>query len=143
MTTPNPGRRRPTPNPTHALLEPPRHDTDATHRGTHSDLTQGRVVKSPSTNLAPPRSPLIGREHELAAVHQLLLQEQVGLLTLTGPGGIGKTRLALQVAINLLDHFVDGVYFISLAPIREPELVSAAIAQTLGMREVGGRSLQG
>jgi predicted ATPase/DNA-binding CsgD family transcriptional regulator len=142
MTTSNPGRRRPTPAPTHAPLEPPHHDADATNRHTHGDPTQGRVVKSPSTNLALPRSPLVGRDHQLAAVQQLLLQEEVGLLTLTGPGGIGKTRLALQVAINLLDHFVDGVYFVSLAPIREPELVSAAIAQTLGMREVGGRPLQ-
>jgi predicted ATPase/DNA-binding CsgD family transcriptional regulator len=144
MTTPNPGRRRSTPNPTHALLEPPRHDPDATNRrAPPSDLTQGRVVKSPSTNLAPPRSPLIGREYELAAVQQLLLQEQVGLLTLTGPGGIGKTRLALQVAAHLLDHFVDGVYFVALAPISDPDLVSAAIAQSLGVREAAGRSLQG
>jgi predicted ATPase len=71
-----------------------------------------------------------------------LLQEQVGLLTLTGPGGIGKTRLALQVAVNLLDHFVDGVYFVSLAPISDLDLVSATIAQTLGVREAPGRSVQ-
>jgi len=78
----------------------------------------------------------------VAAVQQLLLQEQVGVLTLTGPGGIGKTRLALQVAAHLLDHFVDGVYFISLAPIRDPDLVASAIAQSLGVPEAPGRSLQ-
>jgi predicted ATPase/DNA-binding CsgD family transcriptional regulator len=95
----------------------------------------------PHNNLLLPRSPLIGRDHELAAVQHLLLQEKVGLLTLTGPGGIGKTRLALQVAANLLDHFVDGVYFVSLAPIRDVDLVIPAIAQTLGVREAGTRSL--
>src|SRR5687768_13628366 len=80
-------------------------------------------------NLSLPRTPLIGRDHEVASIQHLLLQEQVGLLTLTGPGGIGKTRLALQVAANLLDHFVDGVYFVSLAPISDPDLVASAIAQ--------------
>jgi hypothetical protein len=55
----------------------------------------------PPSNLTLPRSPLIGRDHEVAAIQHLLLQEQVGLLTLTGPGGIGKTRLALQVASTL------------------------------------------
>ncbi|MEZ4862005.1 MAG: LuxR C-terminal-related transcriptional regulator [Caldilineaceae bacterium] len=93
-------------------------------------------------NLTLPRTPLIGRDHEVATLQHLLLQEQVGLLTLTGPGGIGKTRLALQVAANLLDHFVDGVYVVSLAPISDPELVSATIAQTLCVREAAGRPLQ-
>jgi predicted ATPase len=72
----------------------------------------------------------------------LLLQEAVGLLTLTGPGGIGKTRLAQQAAANLLDHFVDGVYFVSLAPVSDPDLVAVTIAQTLGVREAVGRPLQ-
>ncbi len=101
-----------------------------------------RLTPAPHNNLSLPRSPLIGRDHEIAVIQQLLLQEQVGLLTLTGPGGIGKTRLAMQVAANLLDHFVDGVYFVSLAPISDPELVSAAIAQTLGVREAAGQPIQ-
>jgi hypothetical protein len=82
---------------------------------------------APHNNLSLPRSPLIGRDHALATLQQLLLQEHIGLLTLTGPGGIDKTRLALQVAAKLLDHFVDGVYFVSLAPISDPALVGAKI----------------
>src|SRR5262249_30101453 len=63
------------------------------------------------------------------------------LVTLTGPGGIGKTRLGVQAAAALLDDFPDGVYFVDLAPIREPPLVISAIAQTLGIRETGGQPL--
>ncbi len=98
----------------------------------------------PSSGLATsslPRNRLIGRDHEVAAVQHILLQEQVGLLTLTGPGGIGKTRLAMQVAANLLDHFVDGVYFVALAPIRDSGQLDAAIAQSVGVREAPARSL--
>jgi hypothetical protein len=87
-------------------------------------------------NLTLPRSPLLGRGDTLAQVQQLLLQEDVGLLTFTGPGGIGKTRLALQVAANLLDHFVDGAYFVALAGLVDPNLVLPAIAQVLGVREM-------
>jgi predicted ATPase len=65
----------------------------------------------------------------------------VRLVTLTGPGGTGKTRLGLQVAAELLDEFADGVYFVNLAPISDPELVISTIAQTLGVPESGGRPL--
>ena len=62
-------------------------------------------------------------------------------LTLTGPGGTGKTRLALQVAAELSDLFADGVYFVDLAPVSDPALVIAAIAQSLSIREVSGQPL--
>src|SRR4051794_33110377 len=95
---------------------------------------QAHTANSP-TNIQLPRNPLIGRSHEIADVKLILLQAQVGLLTLTGPGGIGKTRLALQVAADLLNSFADGVYFVSLAPIRAPDLVVVAISQILGVRQ--------
>lgn len=78
----------------------------------------------------------VGRENEVNAVQRLLLGEGVRLVTLTGPGGIGKTRLALSVATRCLAHFADGVFFVSLAPIQEVPLVLSTIAQTLGLREV-------
>jgi predicted ATPase/class 3 adenylate cyclase len=93
-------------------------------------------------NLPAQPTPLIGRESELARVRDLLRTEGVRLLTLTGPGGIGKTRLGLQVGADLLDEFEDGVFFVALASITEPALVPSAIAEALGVVESGEHSLE-
>ena len=89
----------------------------------------------------PPTS-LVGREHEAATIATLLRKEDVRLLTLIGPGGVGKTRLAIEVARQSREAFADGVVFVPLAPLRDPELVPSVLAETLGVKYVADRSLQ-
>ena len=94
----------------------------------------------PLPSLPAAEGPLIGRVQELADLRSLLTHGETRLLTLIGPGGVGKTRLALQAAADLGDAFADGVAFVDLAPINDPALVPAAIARSLGY-ETGGPPL--
>ncbi|HLZ60541.1 MAG TPA: tetratricopeptide repeat protein [Ktedonosporobacter sp.] len=93
-------------------------------------------------NLPIQMTPLIGREQEVAALCALIQRPEVRLVTLTGTGGIGKTRLGLQVASELVQKFVDGVYFVPLGSTSDPDLVISTLAQALGLRESGDWSLE-
>jgi predicted ATPase/transcriptional regulator with XRE-family HTH domain len=100
-----------------------------------------RTLYRRSTNIPSPHTAFIGREKEVAAACSLLRGSDVRLLNMTGPPGIGKTRLGLRVAEELIGDFDDGVFFVALAPIRDPDLVIPFIARTLSLRETGGELL--
>ena len=105
------------------------------------DFPPLRTLEHRPNNLPLQPTPFLGRERELAAVGTLLRTPSMRLLTVTGPGGTGKTRLALQAAADALDHFADGVWFVNLAPIGDPALVVSTIAQVLGVQEHGQQPL--
>ena len=100
-----------------------------------------RTLDAYRNNLPLQPTPLIGREKEVSEVCTLLRHEETRLLTLTGPGGTGKTRLALQAAADFLDDFPDGTFFVPLATLSESELFFSAVAETLGVKETGEQSL--
>src|SRR3989440_550460 len=122
-------------------LQHPSHLFQLVIGGLPADFPPLKTLDTHPHNLPIQPTPLIGREREFAAVQQLLVREDVRLLTLTGPGGSGKTRLGLHVAAELSDHFTDGIYFVNLAPISDAELVVPTIAQTLGVKESATRSM--
>jgi predicted ATPase/class 3 adenylate cyclase/tetratricopeptide (TPR) repeat protein len=93
-------------------------------------------------DLPTPLTRFIGRRRELAQARALLQREEVRLLALTGPGGTGKTRLALEIAGGLVQAFPDGLVFVGLAAVHDPRLVVPTIAQALGISEAPGQSLQ-
>ncbi len=103
------------------------------------DFPSLSTINSIPNNLPIQMTSFVGREQEIAEVKQSLTKTR--LVTLTGSGGTGKTRLSLQVATEILDRFKDGVWFIELAPITDPILVPNAVASILGVREEPGRPL--
>ncbi len=100
-----------------------------------------KTLDTHPNNLPIQPTPFIGREKEVAAVTRLLKRSDVRLVTLTGPGGVGKTRLGLHVAAELSDDFADGVFVVALAPLNDPTQVIPAIAQTLAISEASDRPL--
>src|SRR5438270_6439955 len=97
---------------------------------------------TPSSTVLPARTgtdpaPFLGRTQELALIRQLLVGGPARLLTLTGPAGVGKTRLALEAGQQFGDAFPDGIWFVDLTAIRDPADVPAALAGSLGVRELG------
>ena len=101
--------------------------------------TPSTTTSAPSTLPAPPTQ-LVGREREVEAASDILRRRQTRLLTLTGPGGVGKTRLALEVVRRAAEDFPDGTAFVALAPLGDADLVVSTLCRTLGLREAGGRS---
>ena len=104
-----------------------------------ADFPPLRTPAARLTNLPGPRTPLVGRDSETDILQKLLRRADLRCLTLTGPGGTGKTRLALQVAAQMIDDFEHGVWFVPLDAIRDPQLVAPAIAAALRCGEERGR----
>jgi len=106
-----------------------------------SDFPTLKTLDATPNNLPVQLTSFVGRERDVAETRDLLL-DGARLLTLTGPGGTGKTRLSLQLAAEVSDHFQGGIYFVPLAPVTDPSLVASAIAQSLALQESGGRPIQ-
>lgn len=99
-----------------------------------------KQVEARPTNIPVQRTRFVGREKEVGGVKELLLREDVRLVTVTGPGGIGKTRLAVEVACGLVEQFPGGRHFVALSAVNDAGLIASVIVQALGIREAGGQS---
>src|SRR5215203_1083702 len=122
------------------LLEPER-IWQALAPGLETSFPPPQTLERLETNLPMQLTTLVGREAEIVHVAAMIEREGARLVTLSGPGGTGKTRLALAVAAEALDSFPDGVWFVDLAPLTDPALVLPGIASVLGVREPGGQGL--
>jgi predicted ATPase len=109
--------------------------------GLPADFPPLKTLDRHAHNLPIQPTPLLGREVEVAGVCALLRRDDVRLVTLTGPGGVGKTRLGLQVAAELVAEYADGVWFVRLSRLTDPELVLPTIGQTLGLHEAGSQPI--
>ncbi len=106
-----------------------------------ADFPPLKTLDARPNNLPVQPTPLVGREADDAAIRALLAEPGTRLVTLLGPGGIGKTRLSLQVAAEVLEAYPDGVWFVDLAPLREASLIASAVARAAGIREESARPI--
>ncbi len=122
-------------------LQRPEHIFQLVHPELPTDFPAIATLNRLPNNLPSQPTLFVGRQAELEEINDLLGTEAIRLLTLIGPGGTGKTRLALQSGAELFDRFLDGTYFIDLAPIRDPNSVLATIARTIGVSESSNGSI--
>jgi predicted ATPase/class 3 adenylate cyclase len=123
------------------LLEP-EHLFQLLHPDLPAEFPPLRTLDAQPHNLPVQLTPLVGREDAIARICSLFEREGARLVTLTGPGGTGKTRLALAAAAELVDDFPDGVWLVDLAPLSDPTLVVSTIAATLNVRETGAQPVR-
>src|SRR4051794_38346825 len=120
-----------------AFVQIARNELAAVHLASVTSPPAWTLPRPSAARLPIPVTPLIGRGHEVATLIGILRRPDVRLVTVTGTGGIGKTRLTLEAATELRDTFARGVVFVSLASIRDPALVASAVAERLGIKERG------